>query len=69
MADTIALLFATATERFTRNVGQPTDNNIFCICEVLMPPLHNLDYNMQCAVKANAHNLVGLIQETASYTA
>ena len=65
----ITLLLAKATEEFAPIVGQPTDDNIFDMREVLMPILFNIEYALVVPVGSNAHNLVGLIQETTSYAA
>lgn len=70
MTDTVAaitLLLAKAREEFTPVVGQPTDDDIFRMREALMPLLHNIEYANFVPAGANAHNLVGLIQETTSY--
>jgi hypothetical protein len=72
MTDTaaaITLLLAKATEDFPHIIGQPTDDDIFKIREALMPILHNIEYANFVPTGGTAHNLVGLIQETASYTA
>ena len=63
----ITLLLAKATEEFTPILGPPTDNNIFKICETLMPILHNIEYAKFVPPGGNAHNLVGLIQEASAY--
>ena len=68
-ATAITLLLAKATEEFPHIIGQPTDDDIFKIREALMPILHNIEYANFVPAGGNAHNLVGLIQETASYTA
>jgi len=72
MTDTamaITLLLAKVTDEHPRIIGQPTDDDIFKIREALMPILHNIEYANFVLVGGTAHNLVGLIQETASYTA
>ena len=68
-ASAITLLLTKATEDFPRIIGQPTDDDVFRIREVLMPILHNIEYSNFVPVGGNAHNLVGIIQDTASYTA
>ena len=68
MTDAITALFATLTEAFTPIVGQPTDDDIFRMREILMPALNDLQYDMMPAPHAITHNLVGLIQETSSYS-
>jgi len=60
-ATAITLLFAKATEDFTRMIGQPTDDDIFNMREVLMPILHNIKYANFVPPGGNAHNLVGII--------
>jgi hypothetical protein len=65
----ITLLLAKATEEFSPIIGQPTDDDIFKICKTLMPILHNIEYANFVPVGENAHNLVGLIQETLAYVA
>ena len=67
MRDAITALFATLTEAFTPIVGQPTDDDIFRMREVLMPALNDLQYDMMPAPNAITHNLVRLIQESTSY--
>jgi hypothetical protein len=52
---------------FSPIISQPMVNGIFCIHEVLMPTLHDIDFDME-RTQGN-HNLVGLIQETTSYAA
>jgi len=68
-AAAITLLLAKATEEFSPIIGQPTDDDIFKIREALMPILHNIEYANFVPAGGNAHNLVGLIQETAAYMA
>jgi hypothetical protein len=68
-ASAITLLLAKATEEFPRIIGQPTDDDVFRIREALMPLLHNIEYANFVPAGGNAHNLVGIIQETAAYTA
>ena len=63
------MLFATASKEFTPIVGKPTDDDIFNITKVLYPLLHNLKYNEFIVAGAIEHNLVGLLQLTAIYTA
>jgi len=72
MTDTVAaitLLLEKMTEEFMPIIGQSTGNDIFKICEALMPILHNIKYANFVPVGGNAHNLVGLIQETLAYVA
>ena len=68
-ATATALLFATASNEFTPIVGKPTDDDIFNITKVLYPLLHNLKYDEFIVAGAINHNLVGLLQLTAIYTA
>ena len=69
MTDTVAaitLLLAKTMEEFTPIIGQPTKDNIFKICKFLTPILHNIKYANFVPAGGNAHNLVGLIQETSA---
>jgi len=63
----IAAIFAMATTNFDAIIGQPTDDDIFRIREVLMPLLHDISYDMAKVAGTTTHNLVGLIQEATSY--
>ena len=69
MAAYIASLLAKAVKTHPRIVGQPTDDNIFAMTEVLFPILHDADYGMIVVAGRVNHNLIGLIQLDASYTA
>ena len=69
MAAYIALLLAKAAEMHPRIVVQPTDNDIFAMTEVLFPILHSANYAMIVVAGRVNHNLIGLIQLDASYTA
>ena len=69
MSENIELLLATAAANFTPIVGQPTDDDIFNIKKVLMPILHNIEYDMAPVAGRALHNLVGLIQPIATYVA
>jgi hypothetical protein len=60
----ITTLFATAAASFQPVIGQPTDNNLTVIHEILYPLLLDIPYD-----EAGAHNLIGIIEPTASYTA
>ena len=62
----IAAIFAMATTNFDAIIGQPTDDDIFRIREVLMPLLHDISYDMAKVAGTTTHNLVGLIQEATS---
>ena len=68
MAAYIASLLAKAAEMHPRIVGQPNDD-IFAMTEVLFPILHDANYDMVIVASHINHNLVGLIQNNASYTA
>ena len=72
MTDTaaaITLLLAKAAEEFSPIIGQPTADDIFKIRKALMPILHKIEYANFVPAGGNAHNLVGLIQETLAYVA
>jgi hypothetical protein len=69
MATYIALLLAKAAENHPRIVGQLSDNDVFAMTEVLFPILHDADYDMTVVAGRVNHNLVGLIQTDAAYTA
>jgi hypothetical protein len=45
------------------------DDNIFAMTEIIFPILHNANYNMTVVTGCVNHNLVGLIQSGAAYTA
>jgi len=66
---TAAALLGPATSDFTPIVGKPTDNDIFNITKVLYPLLHNLKYDEFIVPGVENHNLVGLLQLVAIYTA
>ena len=69
MATHLETLLAKAAEIHPRIIGQPTDNDIFKMMEVLSPILHNADYDMIVVPGQINHNLIGLIQHVTSYTA
>jgi hypothetical protein len=60
----ITALFAEAALHFPPLPNKPNDDNLLDIRKILMPLLLNLDYDMN-----GSHNLIGLIQDTAAYTA
>ena len=60
----ITMLFATASDSFQPVVGQPTDDDLTAIRELLYPLLLDIPYD-----EAGTHNLIGLLKPTASYTA
>jgi hypothetical protein len=60
----ITTLFATAAASFQPIICQPTDDNLTAIREILYPLLLDIPYN-----EVGAHNLIGIIQPTAAYTA
>ena len=68
-AHAISALLAKAAESHPRISGQPTDDDIFKMTEVLYPILHNAKYDMIVVPGHINHNLVGLIQHTTSYAA
>ncbi len=59
----ITALFATAATTFQTIVGQPTDDDLTALRDVLYPLLLNIPYD-----EDGMHNLIGLIEPTASYT-
>ena len=61
----ITTLFATADEDFTAIIGQPEDQHLHALGEVLTPLLLEIPYDSEKGI----HNLVALIQDTADYTA
>ena len=69
MAAYIEKLLEKAAEIHPHIVGQPTDNEIFNMEEVLYPILHDSNYNMIIVQGQINHNLVGLIRNDAAYTA
>jgi hypothetical protein len=69
MAAYIKKLLEKAAENHPRISGQPTDDDIFNMMEVLYPILHNADYDMITVAGQVNHNLIGLIQHDVSYTA
>ncbi len=64
MPEEITTSFATAVASFQPIVGQPTDNNLTALREVLYPFLLEIPYN-----ESGMHNLIGIIEPTALYTA
>ena len=69
MAAYIAALLEKAAENHPHIVGQPTDDDIFAMTEILFPILHDADYDMTVVQGRVNHNLVGLIQSSAAYAA
>jgi hypothetical protein len=59
----IATTFADTTETFSPISSKPTDDDLTALCNVLLPILHNIDYDMN-----GPNNLVGLIEGTTLYT-
>ncbi len=66
MPEEITTLFATAAATFQPIVGQPTDDGLTALRDVLYPLLLDIPFDDQ---PGGAHNLIGLIQPTATYTA
>ena len=58
----ITTLFATAATMIQPIVGQPTDDDLTALREILYPLLLDIPYD-----EDGVHNLVGLIEPTASY--
>ena len=69
MAAYIAALLEKAAENHPHIVGQPTDDDIYAMTEILFPILHDADYDMTVEQGRVNHNLVGLIQSSAAYAA
>ena len=69
MAAYIAALLEKAAENHPKITGQPTDDDIFAMTEILFPILHDAEYDMSVIPGIVNHNLVGLIQSSAAYTA
>lgn len=63
----ITTLFATAAASFQPIAGQPTDDDLTALREVLYPLLLDIPYDEDGAHPR--HNLIGLVEPTASYTA
>ena len=60
----ITASFSAATASFQPIVGQPTDDDLTALREVLYPLLLEIPYN-----EPGSHNLIGLIEPTMSYAA
>ena len=60
----ITALFAMAASAFQPIVGQPSDDDFTALREVLYPLLLDIPYD-----EDGSHNLIGLIEPRASYTA
>ena len=60
----ITTSFSSAAASFQPIVGQPTDNDLTALREVLYPLLLEIPYN-----EPGSHNLIGLIEPTSSYSA
>ena len=60
----ITALFATAAASLTPIAGQPTDDDLTRLRDVLYPLLLDIPYDKT----EGGHNLIGLIEPTASYT-
>lgn len=67
----ITATFATAAAGFQPIVGQPSDDDLTALRDVLYPLLLDIPYTEYAVHDATltAHNLVGLIEPDASYTA
>ena len=63
----ITALFATTATTFPAIVGQPTDDDLTALRDVLYPLLLNIPYDEDGAHPR--HNLIGLIEPTIPYTA
>ncbi len=62
----ITALFATAATTFQPIIGQPTDDDLTALRDVLYPLLLDIPYDEDGAHPR--HNLIGLIEPTGSYT-
>ena len=62
----ITHIFATAATTFQPITGQPTDNDLTALRDVLYPLLLDIPYNDQ---PGGMHNLIGLIKPTTTYVA
>jgi hypothetical protein len=60
----ITALFATAAAAFPTITGQPTDDNLTALRDVLYPLLLDIPYNMN-----GPDNLIGIIEPVALYMA
>ena len=60
----IAALFAMVASAFQPIVGQPSDDDLTALRDVLYPLLLDIPYD-----KDGTHNLIGLIKPRTSYTA
>lgn len=58
------MLFASAAATFPAIAGQPTDDDLTVLQDVLYPLLLDIPYD-----EGGLHNLIGLIEPPASYTA
>jgi hypothetical protein len=66
----ITTAFAKAAEIFTPIVGQPNDDDLTRLREVLYPLLLDIPYDDEPAIEGvYRHNLIGLIEPTIAYTA
>jgi len=63
----ITALFATAAATFPAIVGQPTDDDLTALRDVLYPLLLDIPYDEDGAHPR--HNLIGIIEPTVPYTA
>ena len=64
-AEDIATLFAEASAAFPAIIGQPEDQNLHALIEVLTPLLLDIDYDSE----KGKHSLVALIESDADYAA
>jgi hypothetical protein len=67
MAAYIKKLLEKAAESHPHIIGQPTDDDIFNMMEVLYPIIYNANYDMITVASQVDHNLIGLIQHDVSY--
>ncbi len=69
--DAITALFAEAANAFTPIQGNPTDDDLTAIREILTPLLFDIPYDETGPTpgRPNVHNLIGLIEPDAAYIA
>jgi hypothetical protein len=59
----ITALFATAATSFQPIVGQPSDDDLTALRDVLYPLLLDIPFD-----EDGSHNLIGIVEPTTSYT-
>ena len=61
--EAITLLFKEATEDFTPIDGKPTDDELLTVCEMLLPLLMDIPYDLL----GGTHLLTGIITHVTTY--